>query len=84
MIVAAPPNTITAKQKELLNKKGYVVIECEDPDKIRVIIPQVPVEANDYYMAALYALKQNDSSSANAYFIKELYRRLSESKNPHQ
>lgn len=78
MIVAVPPNTLTQPQKALLNKKGYVVIETAEPEKIKIITPDAPINANDYLMAALHALSKDNSMNGNTLFIKELYRRLSD------
>lgn len=76
MIIAVPPKTLSAKDKERLTKKGYVVIEIDDPDKVRVINTELPIEAHDYYMAALHAMATHNDDFINRSFVKELYRRL--------
>lgn len=78
MIVAIPPKTLSNAQKAALAKKGYVVIEIDDPEKIRVISAEAPVQTNDYFMAGLKALATTAYDSPKAEFIKELYNRLSE------
>jgi hypothetical protein len=75
MIIAVKPNSVTPKDKEKLTKKGYVVIEMDDPDSIRIIEPEVPIEVYDYFMAALKAL--DDASNLDcAHFVQNLYDRL--------
>lgn len=78
MILAVPKNAITPKQKELLTKKGYVVIECDNPESIRVINPEQSMDTSDWFMAALKACTCRESIvSTNAdKFVNELYSRL--------
>ena len=81
MIVATPKNILSAKQKELLTKKGYVVIECDDPSKIRVITPETVMDANDLFLSALKGLRSNCPTSKQEIFVEELYNRLSKQTN---
>jgi len=53
-IIAVPPKTLTADQKSKLTKKGYVVIEIDDPDKVRIIVAEQPIATNDLLMSALH------------------------------
>jgi RNA polymerase-interacting CarD/CdnL/TRCF family regulator len=75
MIIAVKPNSLSAKDKEKLTKIGYTVIEVEDPDSLRFIEPEAPIEVHDYYMAALNALNTGTSSDC-ARFVADLYIRL--------
>lgn len=75
MIIAVKPNSLSSKDKEKLTKKGYIVIEMEDPDSLRIIEPEAPIEVHDYYMAALQALNLGTSSDC-ARFVSNLYERL--------
>ena len=75
MIIAVKPNSVSPKDKEKLTKKGYTVIEMEDPDSIRIIEPEAPIEVHDYYMAALSAIN-NGTGTDCARFVNSLYIRL--------
>lgn len=78
MIVAIPKGTLNAKQKELLTKKGFVVIECDDPEKIRVINPESTVGVNDMVLSALKALTASHPTSRQEHFVNELYKQLTD------
>lgn len=82
MIVAVPKNTLTPQQKSAMTKRGMIVIECDDPDKIRVISPETSFEANDHVMSALYALTTTNPTYRTEMFVNELYRRLKENEKP--
>lgn len=74
-IIAVKPGELNSKDKEKLTKKGFTVIEVNDPDSIRIIESEAPIEVHDYYMAALYALKEGASSDCYR-FVTKLYERL--------
>lgn len=74
-IIVVPPNILTAQQKKTISAKGYLLIETDDPDKVRVISPTSSVEANDLTMAALHALA-NSSLAEHKIFVTNLYSRL--------
>lgn len=76
MIIVVPNNTLTDSQKDKLAEKNYVVLECDDPDKIRVINPESLFEVNDFFMAALNALTVGTATSKTEYFVNNLYKRL--------
>lgn len=78
MILCIPPNTLSSQQKSALSKKGNIIIETNEPDKIRVINPETSVETNDLFMAALFSLKSSTPINQQEKFINELYRRLKE------
>lgn len=75
MIIAVPPKTLNADQKGKLAKKGYVVIEIDDPEKVKVINIESPIATNDMMMAMLHALA-NTISEESRTFVRELNRRL--------
>lgn len=79
MIIAVPPKTLNADQKCKLTKKGYVVIEIEDPDKVRIVVAEQPIATNDLLMATLHALAGSSSDTNARRFTDELYKRLKES-----
>lgn len=76
MIVAVPKGVLTAQSKSALTKKGYIVIECDDPDKIRVINPEQHMDTSDWFMSALFALKESSATSRQERFVNNLYERL--------
>lgn len=78
MIISVPKKVLTPGQKTQLVKKGYVVIECDEPEKIRVLNPETNIDTNDYLMAALYALKESCPVYKQQYFVNELFKRLKE------
>ena len=76
MILCVPPNSLTSSQKGTLTKKGYIVIETDNPDKVRVIAPEKVVATDDYYMAALHSLCVKCPVNQQQEFVNELYKRL--------
>ncbi len=76
MIVAVPKQILSVKQKNLLTKKGYVVIECDEPEKIRIINPEVTIDTNAFMMAALKGCTVNMAVGKTEIFVNELYERL--------
>lgn len=82
MIISVPKNTLTADQKRALTKKGHIVIECDDPEKVKVINTEVSIDTNEFFMSALYAMKRNNPTSASEYFVNELYSRLNIKEEP--
>lgn len=76
MIVAVPKKVLTVQQKNLLTKKGYVVIECDDPEKIRIINPENNMDTSDWFLSALAALRSSIPVGKSEVFIDNLYQRL--------
>lgn len=74
MIIVTPTGTLTQKQKTALEKKGLLVVECDDPDKVRVINAEQHMDTSDWFMAALFAVKSDPYQSRQ--FTTELYNRL--------
>ena len=81
MVIAVPKNTLSAANKAALSKKGYVVIECEEPEKIRVINPEVSFETSDWFMAALESISKNSPSTYQEHFVTNLCKRLKAKEN---
>lgn len=76
MIICIPPKTLSLPQKNKLEKKGVIIIECENPEKVKVINPEVTIDTNDYFLAALHALTSSHPVSKQEHFVNELYKRL--------
>lgn len=77
MIVVTQKGTLTPKNRELLNEKGYIVIECDNPDKVKIINPEMRLETNDLLMSALHAMRSSNPTCKQEYFVNDLYNRLS-------
>ena len=76
MIVSVPKNTLTDEQKLKLDEKGYVVIECDEPEKIRILNPEKTFDANDFFMAALEAIQKVSPTTYQEHFVNNLFKRL--------
>jgi adenylyl- and sulfurtransferase ThiI len=67
-----------------LERLGYVVIESDEPEKVVVLYPEIPVKSmdtNDWFMASLRSLTTQSASSRQEHFINNLYHRLVEKEN---
>lgn len=76
MILVVPKKSLTALEKKSLFKKGYVVIECEKPESVRLLSPETLVDKSDLFLSALSAIANPYSSSPDGRFVNELYKRL--------
>jgi len=76
MILVVPKKTLTALEKKNLLKNGYVVIECEKPESVRVLSPEVMVDKSDLFLSALTAIVPNTPLNSAEKFVKELHSRL--------
>lgn len=76
MILVIPPNLLTKSEKIGIKKKGYIIIETEEPEKIKVLNPETIIEPNDWLMAALRALNVANPLDKCERFVNELYERL--------
>lgn len=81
-ILITEPKQISAVDKNRLSKNGILVIEADNPDKVKFINVDENVNADSYLMAALFSLSQESTDSATSKrFVKELNRRLLEKEN---
>lgn len=76
-IIIVPKNSLSREMKSKINKNGHLIIECDDPDKVRVISPEVSIVSNEFFMAALGALVSDHPTNRHEKFINNLYTRLS-------
>ncbi len=77
-VLAMPKGMLSAAQKKAATDKGLFIIECEDPDKIRIIDTETMIDVNDLFMAALHGLTVNTPTSKAENFVNNLYKRLKE------
>lgn len=76
MIIVVPKKTLTAEDKKNLLKKGYVVIECEKPESVRIISPETMIDKSDLFLSALSAIVSKHPISGSEKFVAELHNRL--------
>ena len=79
MILVTQKGVLTAPQKTKLSKDGYTVIECNDPDKVRILAPESTIDANALLLAALKGLYANTPVGKTEIFVNSLYDRLNKS-----
>lgn len=76
-ILCVPPKTLNATQKKAMEKKGLVIIETNNPDKVKIVNTETPIEVNDYFLSALFAMTLKYPSTKADHFVNNLYERLS-------
>lgn len=78
MIITMPPGTVSPEEKKAITKRGLIVIETDEPEKVKLI--DFPVhnsfKADAYFMSALKALTTSTPTSKQEHFINTLYERL--------
>lgn len=75
-ILATPKGTIQPHVKAQLTKKGVILIETDEPEKVRLINAEVQTPNDDFFLAALKGLAESISDIPAKTFVKELYERL--------
>ncbi len=75
-IIVLPKNAITATKRKQIEKKGIVVIECDEPDKVKIISPEYVADRSDLFLSALTALDTTFPASKSEIFVHELKARL--------
>ena len=75
-IIAVTKNTLQLENKKALTKEGYIIIECDDPTKIRVINSEQNMDTNDWFMAALYACTTKTPTTKAEYFVNTFPEKL--------
>lgn len=80
MVIVVPKGALTRQQKKELKLANYIIIDCIEPEKIKIINPEQPIETNDLMLSALSALKSDHPTSKQEKFVNELYNRLSNDK----
>lgn len=69
-IIIVQPKSISAIDKQKLSKSGTIVIEHQDPDKVRVITPMEGAEVNDMCLSALEALAIHSCDTPSKNFVR--------------
>jgi hypothetical protein len=76
-IVVIPVDSSDATVSEL-RKGGYIPIRCDDPSRIKILLPSSEISGGDFLMAAMYGLTEPANDSNMRLFAKELFRRMKE------
>lgn len=76
-IIVTKPKSISVKDKKLMQKNGFIVIEAENPQDVKVISEVEILDTSDLLMSALFSITQgNQSLSYQSYFAGELIKRI--------
>jgi hypothetical protein len=76
-LVVFPRGQLTPQDKERLTKNGFMAVEADDPTKVVVAVPGVPLaSADDMLMAALSALHYSPYDNVRAKFLVDLFARM--------
>lgn len=82
-ILIVKPGAIDAATKEALGKAGVIVVETDDPNDARLIMPEpIALSGNDMVYAALSALDEyrSRSDAPAAMFVAGLRRAMKEAR----
>lgn len=71
-IIVVPRNTISAEQAQKIEEAGYLLIECDEPEKIVLPIPGGNLDYEKYFKAALGAISKHLDTQTSWAFIKNL------------
>jgi hypothetical protein len=75
-VICFPKNQLTIEQRDDLKLAGFVVIEIDDPEKVRLILPTSNlINADDLFIAALDGMNTAGSYATNK-FVEVLRDRL--------
>lgn len=69
------PIATSSTLKKQADKAGYLVISSDEPDKIRLMIPEPSIASGDMLMSAVGAILAG-YDSVSVTFVKELFRRM--------
>lgn len=64
------------KEKDKIEAAGFIIIECDDPEKVKIITETERLSASDLSMAALGGLIKADSTFGNREFVNTLFQKL--------
>ena len=70
------PTTTPPENLPALKAAGYVVVLCDQPEKVIVKMPHGNLEGGDMLMAALHGIVNCGYSSAFEKFVRELHARM--------
>jgi len=76
-ILVTPVKALNISQKTKLERAGYIVIESDEPDKIKIVPRETNFETTDLLMAALFGLTTKTPVGRQEHFVNNLYERLS-------
>ncbi len=68
-ILVVKPGSLSEPDRELLRSAGVVCVEAEDPDSVRLILPQGPALGGDELLyAAMRAIRAHGDRSTKSEF----------------
>jgi len=70
------PTTTPAENLAEIKAAGYVVVMCDQPEKVIVKLPQANSEGGDMLMAALHGIVNGGYTPPYEKFVKELHARM--------
>lgn len=73
-IIIAPKNAVTPDVRKQIEKKGYILIETDEPEKVKMLAASNFTDTNDLLLSALEAMEA--SSTAQSRFASVLFKRL--------
>ena len=71
-IIVTKKDTISPSDKDILKENGIILIECENPNEVRVINQIEGFEADDFVGAMIETIKSTVHSSVRDEFAKKL------------
>lgn len=69
-IIVTKKDTISPTDKETLKENGIILIECENPNEVRVINQIEGFEADDFVGALIHTVRNSMTSSVRDEFAK--------------
>jgi hypothetical protein len=74
-VMVVKPNTITDEDKEVLAQSNIIVIECENPDDVKLLTFYDGVRGDDFLMSLIKGVAQGGTYTKEK-FCNELFERL--------
>jgi hypothetical protein len=75
-IIVVPPKTIKAPDKAKMEKKGFIVIEVDDPTKVVILGETSVIQSNDLAFIAISTLCEAGTDTIQASFTRRLYNNI--------
>lgn len=75
-ILTIPSGAITKEEKKSIEEGGYIVIVTDEPEKIKVLLPNSDIDGIDMLNAAIVGLGDSFSSDGRDKFFKELVKKV--------
>jgi len=75
-ILILPSGSITAEEKKAAQDGGYVVIVCDEPEKVKLITPLSTLDGLDILNAAIIGLNKELAHNGKSAFVAELAKNI--------